>query len=84
MKCEGKCHLDKIMKEDTKRDSQNKSAIRELSEISACTCRPGENLQSQIQSKPDLISFYLLSEPEKRVFSFFHPPSGINGFGLTA
>lgn len=76
MKCEGKCHLDKVMKEDSKRGKDN-SAIRELSEISNCICYPGESLRSPDIKKPDLISSYLIIELKERALSFFHPPSEI-------
>lgn len=74
MKCEGKCHLDKIMKEDNKRGKEN-NAVRELSQISNCVCQSRENLRSLNLQKPDLTSSYLFREPEDRALSFFHPPS---------
>lgn len=77
MKCHGKCHLNKLLKEEDKRNQPGKSTIKQHVEISPFVQQARQTLRTQLQDSIDLNSLYLSKEAEGETPGIFHPPSAV-------
>lgn len=75
MKCHGKCHLNKLLKEDDKRNEPSKNPIKEQVEISPFVQHRKLILKTQTNDTAASSFLYLLKDSEEIPGSIFHPPS---------
>lgn len=75
LKCHGKCHLNKLLAEDNKREDKGKNTGKELGEISPFVQHKIAILKTQKADNSDSFFLYLFTKTETEFISVFHPPS---------
>lgn len=75
LKCHGKCHLNKLLKEDNKREEQGKNTVKEIGELSPFVQHLHQIFKTQNENNSDPVFSYLFTKIETDPNSIFHPPS---------
>jgi hypothetical protein len=73
MKCNGKCHLKKILKVQDEDQQQGKPAVKENPDVQQNLPSKPEVFREQCDPV-DLVTTYLLKKPGLFRFPVFHPP----------
>lgn len=74
LKCHGKCHLNKQLKEEDKQEKSS-NTLKEITETQFFFQPLKFIFKEKLSNKCDLNYTYILRVPEKDQTPFFHPPT---------